>query len=105
MEVSTNKRQNEDENFKIDSLASLGFEVDEDDDDDTGDYNGAIVSKKRKRIGTEAPDTDLNRSKQTNARIKAEGSVAFILDEGTSSIVHHQSSRVFGTFGRGKCDS
>ncbi|KAF2632422.1 hypothetical protein BU25DRAFT_428276 [Macroventuria anomochaeta] len=86
--------------FKLDGFDTLGLEIDEDDEDDIGDYDDAIVGKKRKRAGTEAPENNLNHSKQTNMRIKAEGGEAFILYEGTSSLANHQSTRVFGTFGR-----
>ena len=103
LEGFTDGRQGDGDGFKLDGFDTLGLEADEDDEDDFSDYDDAIVGKKRKRAGTEASENDINHSKQVNMRIKAEGGEAFILDEGTSSLANHQSSRVFGTFGRRKC--
>lgn len=102
LEVFTDKRQDQNGILRLDGYDNDELEVDEDDDDKTSDYDDATVGKKRKRVRIEASDTDLNHSKVTDARIKAEGGESFILDEDTNPLAHHQSSRVFGTFGHRK---
>lgn len=100
MEAYTNRRQDEEDDFKLDSYDNMGLEVDDDEDYDPGDYNDRIVGKKRKRTSHDDSEDDSTPSKHANARIKPEGGEAFILDEETGYMANQQNSRVFGTFGR-----
>lgn len=103
METFTDKEQDDDDDeFKLDGHDNLDLEDDDDEKDDPGDYDDRNVGKKRKRVKFADPEGSLSHSKQTNERIKTEGGEAFILDESTSDLTHHQSSRVYGTFGRRK---
>ncbi|KAF3049751.1 hypothetical protein E8E11_005365 [Didymella keratinophila] len=102
MEGSTLLAAHEDQDtaLGLDDYDNEELEVNEDDDDDTGDYEDTTVGKKRKRVSIEMPETELNHSKVTDARIKAEGGESFLLDDDTNMLGHYKNSRVFGTFGR-----
>ncbi|KAF3036193.1 hypothetical protein E8E12_006341 [Didymella heteroderae] len=87
--------------LRLDDFDNEGLEVDEDDDDGTGDNEDhATIGKKRKRVCIAISEADLNHSKITDARIKAEGGESFLLDDETNMLGHHKICRVFGTFGR-----
>ncbi|KAH6616771.1 hypothetical protein C7974DRAFT_402425 [Boeremia exigua] len=94
--------QGDDEDFELDGVDSLGLPEDEENKHDSDDNDNTLASKKlkRKRAASDTGDGELNHSKHTDARIKAEGGEAFILEDGTSSLSNSKSSRVFGTFGR-----
>jgi hypothetical protein len=104
LEAFTNEFQDQDNALRLDDSDNEQFEVAEDDDDETGDYEDTTVGKKRKRVRIEVPEIDLNHSKVTNARIKTGGGESFLLDDETNMLGHHKSSRVFGTFGRRKIE-
>lgn len=97
LEIVTDEIKGEEESFDADALLRA-------DEDDSDEYNDDLAGRphKRKRTRTGATNSELNHSKVTDARIKAEGGEAFMLDEEATSLSHHQSSRVFGTFGRRK---
>jgi hypothetical protein len=104
LEAFANRRKHQDSAPRLNGYDDDELEVEEDYDDEAGDYDDTTVGKKRKRVRIEVPETYLNHSKVTNARIKAEGGESFLLDEDTNMLGHRKSSRVLGMFGRRKSE-
>jgi predicted sulfurtransferase len=103
LEAFTDSGKDQDNALRLDDDDIKELEVVEDDDNETGAYKDTTVGKKRKRVRLEVPETELNHSKITGARIKAEGGESFLLDDDTNMLGHHKRSRSFGTFGRRMC--
>ena len=61
-DIFTDSGQGEDGDFNLDDYDNHGLELDDEEEDDTGDYNDRDVGTKRKRVGTDALESELNRS-------------------------------------------